>query len=173
MKFHDKLKQLRIKSEQSQEALAQQLHVSRAAIVKWESANGMPDIENLKYIAEYFDVTIDSLLRDEETIETTQDRFFYEFIMAGCFIGGALGYIIKGDVLLEAFCGGIIGYFILRLILLFQHKTRTFKVRPIREEQWQKAKTYWVENNNTLILMILAAGIGGIVGFVLWKHNML
>lgn len=48
MQFHEKLKELRIKREYSQEDLADKLHVSRAAVVKWENANGMPDLDNLK-----------------------------------------------------------------------------------------------------------------------------
>lgn len=37
MKFSEKLKELRIKNEYSQEQLAELLNVSRQAITKWES----------------------------------------------------------------------------------------------------------------------------------------
>ncbi|WP_368182357.1 helix-turn-helix transcriptional regulator [Anaerotruncus rubiinfantis] len=37
MTFGEKLKQLRIKQEYSQEALAELLHVSRQAVTKWEN----------------------------------------------------------------------------------------------------------------------------------------
>lgn len=68
MLFSKKLKQLRIQNDYSQEQLAELLNVSRQAISKWESDNGMPDIENIKAIANLFDVTLDSLLSDEEKI---------------------------------------------------------------------------------------------------------
>ncbi|RGD73882.1 helix-turn-helix transcriptional regulator [Anaerofustis stercorihominis] len=66
MEFAEKLKKLRIDNEMSRENLAELLNVSRSAIAKWESAKGMPDLENIKRIASIFDVTIDSLIRDEE-----------------------------------------------------------------------------------------------------------
>ena len=62
MTFGEKLKALRIKEEYSQEQLAELLHVSRQAVTKWEGNAGMPDIENIKAVADLFDVTLDSLL---------------------------------------------------------------------------------------------------------------
>ena len=73
MTFGEKLKTLRIREEYSQEALAELLHVSRQAVTKWENNAGMPDIENIKAVADLFDVTLDSLLRDEEEVETTEE----------------------------------------------------------------------------------------------------
>ena len=69
MTFGEKLKALRVKEEYSQEQLAALLHVSRQAVTKWESNAGMPDIENIKAVADLFDVTLDSLLREEEELE--------------------------------------------------------------------------------------------------------
>lgn len=77
MNFGEKLKSLRIKNEYSQETLAEMINVSRQAVTKWENGNGMPDIENLKLIADIFDVTIDSLVRDEEEIETLDESFCF------------------------------------------------------------------------------------------------
>jgi transcriptional regulator with XRE-family HTH domain len=46
----------------TQNELANKLTVSRAAIAKWESDRGMPDVTNLKAIAEVLSVSIDYLL---------------------------------------------------------------------------------------------------------------
>ena len=73
MTFGEKLKALRVREEYSQEQLAELLHVSRQAVTKWESNAGMPDIENIKAVADLFDVTLDSLLREEEELETTDE----------------------------------------------------------------------------------------------------
>ena len=59
MTFGEKLKALRVKEEYTQEQLAALLHVSRQAVTKWESNAGMPDIENIKAVADLFDVTLD------------------------------------------------------------------------------------------------------------------
>lgn len=45
MIFADKLIQLRKKSGWSQEELAQQMHVSRQSVSKWEGAQSVPDLE--------------------------------------------------------------------------------------------------------------------------------
>ena len=44
------------------------MSVSRSAIAKWENDKGMPDINNLKAIAQLLNVSIDYLLDDEEKI---------------------------------------------------------------------------------------------------------
>ncbi len=66
MNFEEKLKKLRKKAGFSQEKLAEKLGVSRQAVTKWESENGIPDIENIISISKLFDISIDELLLDEE-----------------------------------------------------------------------------------------------------------
>lgn len=62
MTIGDKIKDLRKEKGYSQEQLAQELYVSRAAVAKWEAGNGIPDIENLKKLSSVFVVSIDELL---------------------------------------------------------------------------------------------------------------
>lgn len=54
----------------SQEALAEQLGVSRQAISKWENDNGMPETENLIKMATLFDTSLDALLGTEASSDT-------------------------------------------------------------------------------------------------------
>lgn len=68
MTFGEKLKQARIEAGYSQEQLAEKLAVSRSAIAKWETDKGMPDITNLKAIAQFLNVSVDYLLADEEQL---------------------------------------------------------------------------------------------------------
>lgn len=58
----EKLRQLRKKQGLTQEQLAEELHVSRQAIAKWESGADLPDIENLVNISRFFQVSTDWLL---------------------------------------------------------------------------------------------------------------
>lgn len=46
----------------SQEQLAELLCVSRSAIAKWETGKGIPDVENIKALADVFHITTDELL---------------------------------------------------------------------------------------------------------------
>ena len=54
--FKDRLKELREKNGVSQYELADKLFVSRSAIAKWESGNGIPSDVNLEAICKYFNV---------------------------------------------------------------------------------------------------------------------
>lgn len=69
MTFGEKLQDSRKRAGLSQEQLAEKLSVSRSAVAKWENDNGMPDIDNLKAMAQLFDVSIDYLLDDGDTLE--------------------------------------------------------------------------------------------------------
>ncbi len=42
--------------------------MSRSAIAKWETDKGMPDVNNLKFISQLLNVSVDYLLDDEEKI---------------------------------------------------------------------------------------------------------
>ena len=78
MEFHEKLQELRKQKGLTQEELAQNLYVSRAAVSKWESGRGYPNIESLKALAKFYGVTIDALLSGEEALslaEKKENRF--------------------------------------------------------------------------------------------------
>ena len=65
MEFKEKLQELRKRKGLTQEELADALYVSRTAISKWESGRGMPGLASLKAIADYFSVSVDTLLSGE------------------------------------------------------------------------------------------------------------
>lgn len=69
MNVGEKIKALRKKENLSQEEFAEKLNVSRSAVAKWESNNGIPEIGNLKMLSEFFSVSIDSLLDDGKEAE--------------------------------------------------------------------------------------------------------
>ena len=77
MNFAEKLKELRKQKGISQEQLAEKIYVSRQAITKWESGNGIPDIENLLAISALFNESIDSLLSEEKSL-ISKHEFLYE-----------------------------------------------------------------------------------------------
>lgn len=70
MSIGEKIRECRQKAGLSQEQLAEKLCVSRQAVTKWESDNGMPDVSNLKSISKLFKVSIDYLLDDGGVIST-------------------------------------------------------------------------------------------------------
>lgn len=66
MKFSDKLKQLRMDRNMTQDELASQIYVSRSAISKWETGAGYPSIDSLKQLSKLFNISVDELISDEE-----------------------------------------------------------------------------------------------------------
>ncbi|MDU1044800.1 helix-turn-helix transcriptional regulator [Veillonella parvula] len=77
MDFNEKLREYRKQSGLSQGKLAETLNVSRQAITKWESGNGMPDISNLKALSAVFNISVDELLSEE----AVKLRYPYESIV--------------------------------------------------------------------------------------------
>ena len=73
MEFNEKLQQLRKQKGITQEELAQVLFVSRAAVSKWESGRGWPNIDSLKAIARFYGITIDELLSGDELLDIAQE----------------------------------------------------------------------------------------------------
>ena len=72
MEFHEKLQELRKNTGLTQEELAEALFVSRAAISKWESGRGYPNIDSLKEISRYFSISIDDLLSSEKLLSIAE-----------------------------------------------------------------------------------------------------
>lgn len=64
MKIPERIAALRRSAGLSQEALAEQLGVSRQAIGKWESGTSLPSVENLQALAQALHVSCDELLTD-------------------------------------------------------------------------------------------------------------
>ena len=90
----------------SQEALAEQVGVSRQAISKWERDEALPDIYNLTTLAEIFGLTLDELLKGSDEAGASKKPMLLalelklqaeKYIMAGIamLILGAFVFIIE------------------------------------------------------------------------------
>lgn len=64
MTLGEKIKKARIESGLTQEQLSGKMMVSRQAITKWEADKGIPDVSNLKLLAQLLNVSVDYLLDD-------------------------------------------------------------------------------------------------------------
>lgn len=74
MEFGEKVAQLRKQKNLTQEELADLLFVSRAAVSKWESCRGYPNIDSLKALAAFFAVSVDELLSGNESIPLAEEE---------------------------------------------------------------------------------------------------
>lgn len=70
MEFSEKLKKLRAQKGISQAKLAEDIHISRSAVAKWENGLGLPGEESLKLLTEYYGIDMDQLLPNKGNEET-------------------------------------------------------------------------------------------------------
>lgn len=83
MTLGEKIKNARKQCGLSQEQLAEKMAVSRSAVAKWESGKGLPDIENLKALARFLNVSVDHLLDDGQEVEVLLTREAYDLAAYG------------------------------------------------------------------------------------------
>ncbi len=74
MTFGEKLKEARKEAGLTQEQFAEKMSVSRSAVAKWESDKGMPDVNNLKVMAQLLDVSVDYLLAEDEKLSFNETK---------------------------------------------------------------------------------------------------
>ena len=73
MEFYEKLLQLRKQKGLTQEELARELFVSRAAVSKWESGRGYPSIDSLRAIGAFFGISVDELLSGDALLTLAEE----------------------------------------------------------------------------------------------------
>lgn len=74
--FYEKMKYYRKKAGYTQESLAQELHVFRQSITKWEQGPMLPDITILIAMSSLFHTSIDALVKEDvcQSIETSKPQ---------------------------------------------------------------------------------------------------
>lgn len=65
MEIRNRIKSLRARAGMSQEDLAGRIYVSRQTISSWENDKTYPDVQSLLLLSEIFDVTVDSLIKED------------------------------------------------------------------------------------------------------------
>jgi transcriptional regulator with XRE-family HTH domain len=69
MSLGKKLKESRVSKSYSQSEVANYLQISRQSISKWENDNSYPDLDNLVKLSEYYEVSTDELLKENQVIK--------------------------------------------------------------------------------------------------------
>ena len=129
MEFNEKLQHLRKQKHLTQEQLAEKLYVSRAAVSKWESGKGYPNIESLKAVSELFSVSIDDLLSGKEllTLAEKENRSNINTIYGLIF--GILDMITAVFFILPLFGQEDKDY--IRMVTLFSNTTISAPIKTI------------------------------------------
>lgn len=109
----DILYRLRTERGLSQDELAEQVFVTRQAVSRWENGDTTPNVETLKLLSAFFDVSINTLLGsprqlvcqccgmplDDSTISKEPDHSFNEDYCKWCYVDGAFTYTSKEQLI--------------------------------------------------------------------------
>jgi transcriptional regulator with XRE-family HTH domain len=153
------IKEIRENEGLSQEQFAEKLAISRQAVSKWERGVSMPDIENIIYVSELFNVSLDTILKGDKkmTNKIISDSKSAK-LMSKLFIGILVA--TTAIVTFIMFSGGIVAYvFDLRAImiivifpLLFQYimygkifliAFSVYSKTEKESETWKKAEDFF------------------------------
>ena len=74
MKLSEKIVRLRKSRSMTQEEMAERCAVTRQSISKWEADIALPETEKLLLLSEIFGVSLDTLLRDERTLDAVREN---------------------------------------------------------------------------------------------------
>ncbi len=74
MNFGEKIKDLRIKNNLTQQDFADKFFVTRQAVSRWEQGKSIPGIDVLELIAKEFNVSIDYLVSEEDSIKQVEEK---------------------------------------------------------------------------------------------------
>lgn len=80
MKFNEKLLKLRKEKGLSQEELGMEMQVSRQTISKWEAGQSYSDFTRLVMLSDFFDMTLDELVKDIDVQEVRENSLTNEKI---------------------------------------------------------------------------------------------
>lgn len=114
MKFNEKLLAIRKKQGLSQEELGMELQVSRQTISKWEAGQSYPDFQRLVMLSDYFNMTLDELVKDIDVQDVREKNLMEEKVSS------IYSDVEKGKDLLQK-CWKVmccLGIFILALTVL-------------------------------------------------------
>ena len=69
MLLGERLKETRQSKGVSQSTVAEHLNISRQSISQWENNSSYPDLDNLVRLSEYYEVTVDDLLKENQGLK--------------------------------------------------------------------------------------------------------
>lgn len=113
METKEVLRTLRMRNGLSQDELAEKLFVTRQAVSRWENGETAPNVETLKLLSRFFDVSINTLLGtprqlicqccgmplEDSTLSREPDRSLNEEYCKWCYADGAFKYSSKEELI--------------------------------------------------------------------------
>lgn len=121
MKFNEKLLKLRKEKGLSQEELGMEMQVSRQTVSKWEAGQSYPDFTRLVMLSDFFDMTLDELVKDIDVQEVRENPLTNEKIDSIYRVSQDMDSILQNKTLKDIIKGikwFIVGSFILICLVM-------------------------------------------------------
>ena len=113
METKEVLRTLRMRNGLSQDELAEELFVTRQAVSRWENGETTPNVETLKLLSRFFDVSINTLLGtprqlicqccgmplEDSTLSREPDGSLNEEYCKWCYADGTFKYQSKEELI--------------------------------------------------------------------------
>ena len=113
METKEVLRTLRMRNGLSQDELAEKLFVTRQAVSRWENGETTPNVETLKLLSRFFDISINTLLGtprqlicqccgmplEDSTLSREPDGSLNEEYCKWCYADGAFKYSSKEELI--------------------------------------------------------------------------
>ena len=144
-KIKNKIRELRISKKLTQQELADELHVTKQAISKWEKGKSVPDIISVELLSSFFGVSADYLIND--SIETAKTET--TTVISSKRINKLSAVLISALALTFAV---IIALSITLGVLLNKNKSDTVIVNGF-EITYLSDETFHIDKNNKTILL--------------------
>ncbi len=117
MKFNEKLLKLRKEKGLSQEELGMEMQVSRQTISKWEAGQSYPDFTRLVMLSDFFDMTLDELVKDIDVQEVRENSFMNEKVDSIYRVSQNVDSVLQNNAL-RGFIKGVKWFLVGSLILI-------------------------------------------------------
>ena len=117
MKFNEKLLKLRKEKGLSQEELGMEMQVSRQTISKWEAGQSYPDFTRLVMLSDFFDMTLDELVKDLDVQEVRESSLTNEKIDSIYRVSQAVDSVFQNKML-KGFIKGVWWFIVGSLIFM-------------------------------------------------------
>lgn len=175
MSFGENLQSLRERFGLTQEALAEQLGVSRQSVSKWESGGSFPEMEKLFILCELFHVDLDTLIRGNVETSLSEDHAGYDRHMNwfGQMLAGATFLILMGvAAMLILISVGVSGALAVTLLMvLVAVAVVLYMVAGMTHERFEKRfpllQDFYTEEqkekNHQKTLVLISGGVAAII----------
>ena len=147
MELGERLKVTRQQHGQTQQAVADQLHVARQTVSSWETGHSYPDLEELVALGDLYQLSLDTLLREDGQVllNIRQTTVLAKLkVIRWCLVASNLGFVVIMLFPVLKVNGNILLLMIFNLVAWWQLRRfwRQLKPRPLLRQRYPQLRCW-------------------------------